>query len=131
MTDSELVKLALKMREKAYCPYSRFAVGAALECSDGSVYTGCNIENAAFSPSICAERTAAAKAVSDGKRSFARIAVAGSSAEKCTPCGVCRQVLEEFAPALEILCVSGAGEVLETNLGELLPHGFGPKNLEG
>ena len=129
MTDSELVKLALKMREKAYCPYSRFAVGAALECSDGSVYTGCNIENAAFSPSICAERTAAAKAVSDGKRSFARIAVAGSSAEKCTPCGVCRQVLSEFSPDMTVLCSDSSGNFDRVALRELLPRGFGASSL--
>ena len=95
------------------------------------VFTGCNVENAAYSPGICAERTAVVKAVSEGHRNFVRLAVAGRGKDFCTPCGVCRQVLEEFAPALEILCVSGAGEVLETNLGELLPHGFGPKNLEG
>jgi len=131
MTKQELIQTAVSMQEKAYCPYSRFPVGAALECADGMVFTGCNVENAAYSPGICAERTAVVKAVSEGHRNFVRLAVAGRGKDFCTPCGVCRQVLEEFAPALEILCVSGAGEVLETNLGELLPHGFGPKNLEG
>jgi cytidine deaminase len=129
MTDSELVAIALKMREKSYCPYSRFAVGAALECSDGSVYTGCNIENAAFSPSICAERAAAAKAVSDGKRSFARIAVAGSSDEKCTPCGVCRQVLSEFSPDMVVLCADASGGFDRVSLSELLPRRFGRESL--
>ena len=130
MKRQELIAAAVAMQERAYCPYSHFPVGAALECADGTVYTGCNIENAAFSPGLCAERTAVAKAVSEGHRDFVRIAVAGRGEECCTPCGVCRQVLEEFAPDLEILCVSGAGAVLETTLGELLPHGFGPKSLE-
>lgn len=129
MTKQELIALAVSMQGKAYCPYSHFPVGAALECADGTVFTGCNIENAAYSPGICAERTAVAKAVSEGHRDFVRLAVTGRGRDYCTPCGVCRQVLEEFAPELEILCVNGAGEVLETNLGELLPHGFGPKNL--
>ena len=131
MTKQELIQAAVSMQEKAYCPYSSFPVGAALECADGTVFTGCNVENAAFSPGICAERTAVAKAVSEGHRDFVRLAVAGRGKDFCTPCGVCRQVLEEFAPKLEILCVSGTGEVLETNLEELLPHGFGPKSLEG
>ena len=131
MTKQELIQAAVSMQEKAYCPYSSFPVGAALECADGTLFTGCNVENAAFSPGICAERTAVAKAVSEGHRDFVRLAVAGRGKDFCTPCGVCRQVLEEFAPKLEILCVSGTGEVLETNLEELLPHGFGPKSLEG
>ena len=96
----ELVALAEQARERAYCPYSGFAVGAALLCADGTVYTGCNIENAAFGPSVCAERTAIFKAVSEGRRDFAALAVAGGPAgspveRECPPCGVCRQVLRE------------------------------------
>ena len=124
MTRQELKETAMAMRERAYCPYSHFAVGAALECADGTVFTGCNIENAGFSPTICAERTAVAKAVSEGHTDFVRIAVAGSGPAPCVPCGVCRQVLQEFAPNLEILCISDRGEELTLTLGELLPHSF-------
>lgn len=129
MTDRELVAMALDMRGRAYCPYSHFAVGAALECGDGSVYTGCNIENAALSPSICAERAAVAKAVSDGKHDFTRIAVAGSSAVKCTPCGVCRQVLNEFSPEMTVLCSDSAGNFDAVALRDLLPCSFGASSL--
>ena len=130
MTKQALCAAALAMLSRAYAPYSRFPVGAALECADGSVFTGCNIENAAFSPSICAERTAVAKAVSEGHRDFVRIAIAGAAEQFCPPCGVCRQVLSEFASdALEILLVNGAGDVRETTLGELLPQRFGTEQL--
>ena len=87
MTDQELVAVALRARENAYAPYSRFRVGAALECADGTVYTGCNVENAAYGSSICAERTALVKAVSEGRRAFTRLAVAGDSGDPCWPCG--------------------------------------------
>lgn len=98
MTREELKAAAVAMLDRAYIPYSHFPVGAALECSDGTVFTGCNIENASFGPTICAERTAVAKAVSEGHRDFVRIVIAGRSRELCVPCGVCRQVLREFAP---------------------------------
>ena len=124
MTRLELKETAMAMRERAYCPYSHFSVGAALECADGSVFTGCNIENAAFSPTSCAERTAVAKAVSEGHTDFVRIAVAGSGPDPCVPCGVCRQVLQEFAPDLEILCLNSRGEELALTLRDLLPHSF-------
>ena len=130
MSEQELCRLAVQMRERAYCPYSHFAVGAALECADGSVYTGCNIENAAYSPSLCAERVAVAKAVSEGNRSFTRLAVAGGSEAVCVPCGVCRQVLAEFAPELELLCVSGTGEVQRFSLPQLLPQSFNADFLD-
>ena len=130
MTDKALCQLALDMLDRAYCPYSRYPVGAALECADGSVFTGCNIENAAFSPSLCAERAAVAKAVSEGHRDFARIAVAGSTEQFCPPCGVCRQVLSEFAgDGLEVLLVNSRGEIRETTLGALLPERFDSGNL--
>ena len=128
----ELEKLkatALSMRDRAYCPYSHFAVGAALECAYGTVFTGCNIENAAFAPGICAERTAVAKAVSEGHRDFVRIVVAGQGAAHCVPCGVCRQVLREFAPDMEIICLNSKGEEQVFTLSELLPHSFGPEFL--
>ncbi|QNL43744.1 cytidine deaminase [Oscillibacter hominis] len=124
MTEQALCDAAIAMLDRAYCPYSHFAVGAALECSDGTVFTGCNIENAAYSPSICAERTAVAKAVSEGHRDFVRIAVAGRGRDYCVPCGVCRQVLLEFAPEIQVICINGAGESKSFSLRELLPHSF-------
>ena len=130
MTREELKAAAIAMMDRSYAPYSHFPVGAALECSDGSVFTGCNIENAAYSPGICAERCAVAKAVSEGHRDFVRIAVAGRSKEPCVPCGVCRQVLREFAPDLEVICINGAGEELTMTLSDLLPHSFGPEFLK-
>ena len=129
MTDRELVRLAGSMRERAYCPYSGFPVGAALECADGTVYTGCNVENAAYGSSICAERTALVKAVSEGRRTFTRLAIAGNSGDCCWPCGACRQMLYEFAPELKILAARRDGSYEETTLSELLPHGFGAAEL--
>lgn len=132
MSDTEkkdLMKAALEARENAYAPYSRFRVGAAVKCADGSVYTGCNVENASYPCGICAERTAVSKAVSEGKRTFTMIAIAGSSAEKCTPCGVCRQFLYEFAPDMTVLCGDDKGAFDEITLSELLPRGFGASSM--
>lgn len=124
MDIERLKQLAVQMLERAYCPYSHFAVGAALECSDNTVFTGCNIENAAFSPTICAERTAVAKAVSEGHRDFVRIIIASSGEDYCVPCGVCRQVLSEFAPDMMVHCLNGCGQIKSFSLRELLPHSF-------
>ena len=129
MNLDELKATAVAMLDRAYCPYSHFAVGAALECADGTVFTGCNIENAAYSPGICAERTAVAKAVSEGHTDFIRIVIAGRSADFCVPCGVCRQVLREFAPGIEVICLNGKGEEKVFTLSELLPYSFGPEFL--
>ena len=129
MTREELKAAAVAMLDGAYCPYSHFPVGAALECSAGTVFTGCNIENAAYSPTICAERTAVAKAVSEGHADFVRIVVAGRCESFCVPCGVCRQVLREFAPDMEIICLNSKGEEQVFTLSELLPHSFGPEFL--
>ena len=129
MTREELKAAAVTMLDRAYCPYSHFPVGAALECADGTVFTGCNIENAAYSPGICAERTAVAKAVSEGHTDFVRIVVAGRCESFCVPCGVCRQVLREFAPDMEIICLNSKGEEQVFTLSELLPHSFGPEFL--
>ena len=129
MTEQELCRAAIAMLDRSYSPYSHFPVGAALECSDGTVFTGCNIENASYTPTICAERTAVSKAVSEGHRDFVRIVIAGRSKDFCVPCGVCRQVLREFAPDLEIICLNGAGEEQVFTLPELLPHSFGPEYL--
>ena len=124
-----LCQKAVEMLKMAYVPYSRFPVGAALECADGTVFTGCNIENAAYT-TVCAERTAVFKAVSEGRRAFRRIAIAADTEKFCAPCGVCRQVLEEFAPEIEVILVNREGKTLELTLPELLPYGFGPKDLE-
>ena len=129
MTHEELKATAVAMLDRAYVPYSHFPVGAALECSDGTVFTGCNIENASYTLTICAERTAVSKAVSEGHRDFVRIVIAGRSEDFCVPCGVCRQVLREFAPDLEIICLNGTGEERVFTLPELLPHSFGPEYL--
>lgn len=136
MTDIELVRAAITARENAYAPYSHFAVGAALLCADGTVYGGCNIENAAYSPGNCAERTAIFRAVFDGHRDFAAIAVVGGPqgqpiSELCAPCGVCRQVMREFCdPAtFRILMGTSDTEYIESTLEELLPYSFRPENL--
>ena len=130
MTDCELVELAFSMLERSYSPYSGFAVGAALLCADGAVFTGCNVENAAYGSTICAERTALVKAVSEGRRDgFAALAIAGRSEDYCWPCGACRQMLHEFAPGLRLLVARGDGDFVPTTLDALFPCGFGPKSL--
>ena len=136
MSDEKLMELALQARESSYSPYSHFRVGAALLCADDSVYTGCNIECASYSPTNCAERTAVFKAVSEGEREFSALAVAGGPKGEppslfCTPCGVCRQMLAEFCGAgLAVLLVKSQAETEEHTLGELFPLAFGPGMLE-
>ena len=131
MTDQELVELAFTMLERSYVPYSHFPVGAALECADGTVFTGCNVENAASGPTICAERTALVTAGSEGHRDdLVRLAVVGNSTEPCWPCGACRQMLYEFAPELTLLVARKDHSFVKLTLGELMPHGFGPKGMD-
>ena len=131
MTDQALVELAFTMLDRAYVPYSRFPVGAALLCAGGTVFTGCNVENAAYGSTICAERTALVTAVSEGHRDdFARLAVVGRGDDYCWPCGACRQMLFEFAPDLTVLVARGDHEFVTLPLRELLPHGFGPSSLD-
>ena len=132
MTKQELCRRARDMLSRSYSPYSHFPVGAAIECADGSVYTGCNIENAAYGPSICAERVAVFKAVSEGKRDFVRIAVAGATKAFCAPCGVCRQVMMEFCDpeTFRVILAKDEKHWQEYRLQELLPMGFGPDNLK-
>ena len=129
-----LVEKAIEMTARSYAPYSKFHVGAALLGKDGKVYTGCNVENAAYGPSNCAERTAVFKAVSEGCREFEAIAIVGGLEDEagkpaikdfCQPCGVCRQVLAEFCNKdFKILLANGQGEIKEFTLGELLPESF-------
>ena len=135
MTEKELCRLAIKAMERAYVPYSGYRVGAALLTTDGKVFTGCNIENASYTPTVCAERTAVFKAVSEGHTSFEMIAVAGGKGGKITgafpPCGVCRQVLAEFcAPDFPVLLVTGDDSFEKLTLDGLLPRAFYPSYIE-
>lgn len=128
MTDRELLELAEKARERSYSPYSGFAVGAALLCRDGTVFTGANIENASFSPTVCAERVAIFSAVHAGKRDFCAVAISGGkTGEKggfCPPCGVCRQVMTEFCGG-DFRIILGDGKEIKTyTLADLMPLSF-------
>lgn len=131
-----LIRQAFAARKFAYTPYSHFQVGAALLTRNGKVYTGCNIENAGYTPTNCAERTALFKAVSEGERAFSAIAIVGSMQGTVNtlvtgPCGVCRQALYEFGgPDLMVIMAKTEEDYIVTTLGELLPYGFGPANLE-
>lgn len=124
-----LIRAAREARSRSYSPYSGFAVGAALLCDDGTVVQGTNIENAAYSPSICAERAAVAAAVTSGRRRFVALAIVGHATLLVPPCGVCRQTLSEFAPDLEIVLASEGDAVRELSLSELLPLHFEPALL--
>ena len=128
MTSSELLQIAVKARRKAYAPYSKFHVGAALLAENGAIFTGCNVENASYGLTICAERVAIFKAISEGVQSFTAIAISvpGGGA----PCGACRQVMNEFSPKLAIIMGDQTGEIMrETTLDILLPDAFGPEDL--
>ena len=136
MNNMELLREAKSAREKAYAPYSGHRVGAALLTKNGKVYLGCNIENAGFTPTVCAERTAFFKAVYEGERDFDKIAVAGAVRDElvhslCAPCGVCRQVMMEFCDpeTFKIVMANGKDACTEVLLKDLLPYGFGPGNL--
>ena len=137
MDEISLIRQAFSARQNAYAPYSGFTVGAALLCVDGTIYTGANIENAAYSPSLCAERVAFAKAINAGKRSFTSIAVVGGKAELGEgqidlfyPCGVCRQWMAEFCQEdFTIIVASSEDKFGVYSLKELLPYCFSPKNL--
>lgn len=124
MTARELIEISKKAQEFAYVPYSKFKVGAALLCRDGSVYTGCNIENATYGATNCAERTAVFKAVSEGKRDFTAIAITSSGKDLTFPCGICRQVLSEFSPEIKVILEDEKGKLHTFALSELLPHSF-------
>ena len=134
MTDKQLLELATKAREKAYAPYSGFRVGAALLGKSGKIYTGCNVENAAYTPTNCAERTAVFKAVSEGEREFTAIAIVGGKGEEiadfCAPCGICRQVLAEFCDGDFRILLGTPDNVSVHTLAELLPYSFGKNDLE-
>jgi cytidine deaminase len=120
----KLIKAAMAARERAYAPYSQFRVGAAILTRDGRYYTGCNIENASYSLTCCAERVALFKAVSGGERDFEAIAVTAGTEDYCTPCGACRQALAEFGGAIKVFMVNREGAYLESTVAELLPATF-------
>ncbi len=129
MSNEELIRLAFEAREAAYAPYSNWKVGAALLCKNGKIYKGCNIENSGFSATVCAERTAFFKAVSEGEDDFEKIAIVAGDAQRgsegyCTPCGVCRQVMSEFCKPDEfrIICAKSENEYHEFTLREMLPE---------
>ena len=135
MKPEELIEVAKSAMQLAYAPYSGYKVGAALLCADGSVYQGCNVENAAYGPSNCAERTAIFKAVSDGHREFTAIAVCGGKDGIITglfpPCGVCRQVMREFCnDDFIIYMIDGENSYQSCTLRELLPYSFSPSNVQ-
>lgn len=137
MNDKELIIEALNARKMSYSPYSHFAVGAALMTEDNKVFKGCNIENASYTPTICAERNAIFKAVSEGAKNFTKIAVVGGDSSKpvtsfAYPCGVCRQVMREFCnpDSFEIIVAISENNYRKYLLKELLPEGFGPEDLK-
>jgi cytidine deaminase len=133
----DLIKMAQAARKFAYTPYSDFKVGAALRSKDGRIFTGCNIENASFTPTVCAERTALFKAVSEGVTEFTDIAIVGAKTGEInkqitSPCGVCRQALFEFGGKnLNVILAKTEDDFIEEDLDTLLPYGFGPSNVEG
>lgn len=127
--DDTLLAKAREAQQRAYAPYSGFQVGAALLTNDGTVVLGCNVENAAYPATICAERTAVVSAVAGGHHEFAAIAVVGSGDGPTTPCGTCRQVMFEFAPAMRVIAAGQTGAVDHYTLSDLLPAGFGPDRL--
>ncbi|MDO5724790.1 MAG: cytidine deaminase [Tissierellia bacterium] len=128
MTIKNLIKKAIEAKENSYSPYSKFRVGCAVLTDSGEVFTGCNVENAAFSPSLCAERNAISTAIAKGYKSFKAIAITGDS-EWTYPCGVCRQFMKEFFDSTDIYIVKSETEYRKYKLEDLLPCGFGPDNL--
>lgn len=127
--ENELVQAALQVRELAYAPYSQYKVGAAILGKSGRIYTGCNVENASYGATICAERVAAVKAVSDGELEFEALAVAVDGDEPGSPCGICRQFLAEFGIGLRLILVNLKGDRVDASLEQYLPQAFTPQKL--
>ncbi len=124
MTDRDLINEAVKAAKNAYAPYSGLSTGAAVECADGTVFTGCAVENAALGVTVCAEAAAISAAVSAGRRRFVRLAVFADRPEYCVPCGQCRQMMAEFSPSMEVLCANNEGRYVSYPLRTLLPMPF-------
>ena len=136
MKDVDLIRLAEKARQNAYAPYSGYTVGAALLSADGTITVGCNVENASYGATLCAERNAIARAVADGKRDFVAIAVVGGKAGRdsetfFSPCGICRQVLREFCRDDFQVLIGNGNEIVRQTLGELLPNSFSSNAMRG
>lgn len=131
MDKNEVIKQAIEAMENAYAPYSKFKVGAALLTKSGKIYTGCNIENSSYGASVCAERVAIFKAVSEGEHDFELLVVATKTEEPSPPCGICRQVISEFSNDLPIMLVNDKGSIIETNINKLLPFPFLKERLDG
>ncbi|WHH59575.1 cytidine deaminase [Petroclostridium sp. X23] len=129
MDEKKLLELASEARQNSYSPYSKFRVGAALLTKSGKIFTGCNIENATYGATCCAERTAIYKAISEGEKEFDAIAVQGDNEGLTFPCGICRQVISEFAPDIQVVLGDHKGNVKKFSLSELLPHAFYKENL--
>ncbi len=129
MKISELIRLALEAKEKAYVPYSGFHVGSAVEMEDGTVYSGCNIEVASLAGTLCAERNAIFKGISEGHKKIKKVVVVGDQ-PFTYPCGICRQVIKEFSDDVEIIIAKDANEYRTYTLAEILPYSFGPEDLE-
>jgi len=129
MEDKLLIKIALEAREKSYSPYSNFKVGAAVYTKSGKIFTGCNIESVSYTPTICAERVAVSKCVSEGYKDIEKIAVVGSDKSISFPCGVCRQFMLEFGSDITIICAQNIDNYKIYKLSELMPNGFGPESL--
>jgi len=125
----KLIKEAEKARKRAYTPYSKFQVGAAVLCADGKIFTGCNIENASFGLTVCAERVAIFKAISEGSTKFEAIAVIGDTDKPCSTCGACRQVISEFGEDIPLIMANLKGDVKIKKIKELLPEAFGKNDL--
>ena len=130
MDDKKMIELAMAARENAYVPYSKFKVGAVVLTKDGQIFKGCNIESASFTPTICAERTALSKAVSEGHRNIDTIVVVGSLDKISFPCGVCRQFIREFGKDIRIISATSTENYKVFTIEELLPNSFGPEDLE-
>ncbi len=128
---SRLIQTAVEAKEQAIAPYSHFRVGAALSSGSGEIYRGCNIEVSSYSMTICAERVAIFKALSEGERKFDLMAVAAGTESFCPPCGACRQVLIDFAPDIRIVMINSRGELKETTIQALMPEAFNPSYLSG
>ncbi len=125
MKYAKLIETARNALQKAYAPYSAFRVGAALQAADGEVFTGCNIESSSYGLTVCAERVAIFKAISEGVMDFEAIVISAETDDFCPPCGACRQVLSDFAPDLKIVMVNNKGDSKESTISELLPEAFG------
>ena len=130
MEDKLLIKIAMEAKEKSYSPYSKYKVGAAVYTKSGKVFTGCNIESASYTPTICAERVAFTKRISEGYKDIDKIAVVGSEFKTSFPCGVCRQFMSEFGKEIKVICAKNIDSYDVYTLEELLPNSFGPEDLD-